>query len=231
MVTRAREEAVGIQDVRGVMFYYNAENDRIEAVIVQDTPPPTNATGTQPTYYLDVVPNRDYLSLPPGIAVQTVNNCTFNGTARASDGYLGYNPPAQFDGNITPSENMLYGGVILFDGNGRLISKTYGFKLVNNNGGGPTGMANLLTIAYPSGDMIPLYNSTTQLSSQFGFVLYDREAFKAQGFTDGDPTLDPNAGSYPGTAVNGEAAEETWLDANGAPILINRYNGTLIRAE
>jgi prepilin-type N-terminal cleavage/methylation domain-containing protein len=235
MVTRAREEAVGIQDVRGVMFYLNAENDRVEAVIVQDTPPPVTATGPQPTYYLDVVPNRDYLPLPAGIGVQTVNNCTFNGTgptaSRTSDGYLGYNPASSYG---TQTENMLYGGVILFDGNGRLISATYGFKLFDNtNTQNPTGMAQLLKIDSPTPtlDMVPTYNGAL-LSSQFGFVLYDREAFKAQGFTDGDTYLDPTVTTYGTTATaNSEASEEVWLDANSAPILVNRYNGTLIRAE
>jgi type II secretory pathway pseudopilin PulG len=240
LVTRAREEAVGIQDVRGVMFYLNAENDRVEAVIVQATPPPLTATGPQPTYYLDVVPNRDYLPLPPGIGAQTVNNCTFTGTGtaavRTTDGYLGFNPTTTFSSQ-TPTENMLYGGVILFDGNGRLISATYGFKLFQNNANPPaaTGMAQLLKIdttpGVPTVDLVPQYNGAL-LSSQFGFVLYDREAFKAQGFTDGDTYLDPTVTSYGTTATaNSEASEEVWLDANSAPILVNRYNGTLIRAE
>ena len=236
LVTRAREEAVGIQDVRGVMFYLNAENDRVEAVIVQDTPPPATLPPNPPTYYLDVVPNRDYLPLPPGIGVQTVNNCTFSsGTIRSSDGYLGYNPTTGVPSGPTSTENMLYGGVILFDGNGRLISATYGFKMFDNtNPQNATGMAQLLKVdtPTPSVDMVPTYNGTL-LSSQFGFVLYDREAFKAQGFTDGDAYLDPtNVASYGTTATpNSEASEEVWLDSNSAPVLINRYNGTLIRAE
>ena len=53
------------------------------------------------------------------------------------------------------------------------------------------------------------WNATVQ--SQFGLVLYDTEALANQGVT--------------GTA------EETWLDTNATPVLVNRYNGTLLRAE
>ena len=80
--------------------------------------------------------------------------------------------------------------------------------------------------------MVPQMNSQP-LSSQFGFVLFDREAFKAQSFTDGDDTMDPAVAGYGsvGASPPSEADEEAWLDKNSAPILINRYNGTLIRAE
>jgi hypothetical protein len=230
LVTRAREEAVGLQEVRGVLFYVNPANDRVEAAIVQETPPPNPLPTNSPVYYLDVVPDRDYLVLPPGIGVQTVNSPTIAFTDR----YIGFNPTATFPPNLT--SNVLYGGVILFDGNGRLISKTYGFKLfttatdptTGTTSSVPTGLATLLGVGAPTptADMVPL-PAGQLLASQFGFVIFDREAFKAQGFTDGDDTMDPTVTGYPGN----ETTEETWLDTNSAPILINRYNGTLIRAE
>jgi hypothetical protein len=239
LVTRAREEAVGLQTVHGVLFYLDTRSDLVEAAIVQETPPPVTLPGSNvPVYYLDVVPNHDYLPLPRGIGVQTINNCSYTGTApnvvRSTDGYLGLNPTSTF--NFTSTENVLFGGVILFDGNGRLISKSYGFKLFDNTSGYATGMAQLLalgtqgTAMSPANtDLVPLYNGGN-LSSQFGLVLFDREAFKAQGFTDGDTGMDPNVASYTGGSPS-ELTEETWLDSNSTPILINRYNGTLIRAE
>jgi hypothetical protein len=234
VIARAREEAVGLQTVHGVLFYLDTRSDLIEAAIVQETPPPTTLpTSNVPVYYLDVVPNHDYLALPRGIDVQCVNNCTVTGTGataiRSTDGYIGLNPASTL-GPATP-DSVLYGGVILFDGNGRLISKTYGFKLFDNTSGNATGMAQLLFPNAPASavDMVPLYNGAP-LSSQFGVVIFDREAFKAQGFTEGDDTMDPAVTSYTGTSPS-EQAEETWLDTNSTPILINRYNGTLIRAE
>jgi len=253
LVTQAREEAVGLQTVHGVLFYLDTRSDLVEAAIVQETPPPIYS-GTPPTnapiYFLDLVPNQDYLALPRGIGVQCVNNCTTTGTApnltRTTDGYVGLNPTAGLASANTPTtggvgptsyENVLYGGVILFDGNGRLISKTYGFKLLTNvTTSNPTatatGLAQLLkvdTTPLPTADMVPVYNNLP-LSSQFGLVLFDREAFKAQGFTDGDDTMDPAVTSYTGGSPS-EQTEETWLDTSSTPILINRYNGTLIRAE
>jgi type II secretory pathway pseudopilin PulG len=236
LITRAREEAVGLQTVHGVLFYLDTRSDLVEAAIVQETPPP-NYTGAPPAntpvYFLDVVPSHDYLPLPRGIGVQTINNCSYSGTApniiRSTDGYLGLNPTSLI--GPTSTENVLYGGVILFDGNGRLISKSYGFKLFDNTTNAATGIAQLLKVDTPAPtvDMIPLYNGTN-LSSQFGLVLFDREAFKAQGFTDGDTGMDPVVTSYTGGSPS-ELTEETWLDTNSTPILINRYNGTLIRAE
>lgn len=233
LVTRAREEAVGLQTVHGVLFYLDTRSDRVEAVIVQETPPPNPnplPAAQIPTYYLDLVPNHDYLPLPPGIGAQCVNN---TGSPRTTDGYIGLNPVNGY----TSREGVLIGGVILFDGNGRLISKTYGFKLFDNGTSAPTGMAALLTVdtsptQLPTTDYVPLLNGAP-LSSQFGFVLFDREAFKAQSFTDGDTTMDPAVTTYGsiGATPPSEADEEAWLDKNSAPILINRYNGTLIRAE
>jgi type II secretory pathway pseudopilin PulG len=42
--------------------------------------------------------------------------------------------------------------------------------------------------------------------SQFGFVLYDRAAYENVG-------------------------DDAWLDANALPVLVNRYNGTLVKGE
>lgn len=252
LVTRAREEAVGLQTVHGVLFYLNPSNDRVEAAIVQETAPPNfagPAPANQPTYYLDLVPDHDYLPLPPGVGVQCVNNGTFSAaTVRSSDGYIGLNPtaglalstaPTVGGGGPASTEGVLYGGVILFDGNGRLISKTYGFKMFDNTvTTNATGLAKLLKVdtpTTPTTDLVPVMNGLP-LSSQFGFVLFDREAFKTQSFTDGDTGMDSAVAAYgaastPAASPPTEADEEAWLDKNSAPILINRYNGTLIRAE
>ncbi len=63
------------------------------------------------------------------------------------------------------------------------------------------------------------------MRSGFGLVLFDREAFLNNG-TDEDPQAsESTAYGVP------ERGEETWIDDNSVPLLINRYNGTLVRGE
>ena len=59
--------------------------------------------------------------------------------------------------------------------------------------------------------------------SSFGLVLLDGDAF-ANNASLGDPQA---TGATYGT----ELGEEQWIDENSVPLLINRYNGTLVRGE
>ena len=82
----------------------------------------------------------------------------------------------------------------------------------------------------PSGNQVLTPNTTSNpvaARSQFGFVVYDNEAFSNLGFNDGDSQFgDPS----PRETSNADG-EEKWLDTNALPVLINRYNGTLVRGE
>jgi hypothetical protein len=60
--------------------------------------------------------------------------------------------------------------------------------------------------------------------SALGFVLFDEATFKNNG------SIDDSQFTGVGYAA-GEQGEESWIDENSTPILVNRYNGTLIRAE
>ncbi len=63
--------------------------------------------------------------------------------------------------------------------------------------------------------------------SQFGLIMFDRESF-LNNWNNIDSQVDPKgAGGY----AAGERAEESWLDQNSVPLMINRYNGTLLRGE
>ena len=59
----ARAEAIGLQKVRGVLFYLDPATDRVNAAIVREvgytplTPIPTPPG--QPDYFLDLVPDRE----------------------------------------------------------------------------------------------------------------------------------------------------------------------------
>jgi len=69
--------------------------------------------------------------------------------------------------------------------------------------------------------------------TQVGFILFDEPTFAAQGLTDADPAVDSSVGTYTSRPTGGptEKQEEDWIDGNGVPFLVNRYNGTLMRGE
>src|SRR5205823_1114142 len=134
---------------------------------------------------------------------------------RKDDGYIGYNPilPGNLGGGGSPpppDRAMRVGGVILFDGFGRVINKFYGFHLGRDDATAkvvrPTLLAEL--VGYLPADTPPHYYLARQAvggagpmsnkppQSLFGFVLFDAEPFRTLGFTDSDPEFDPAAGPY-----------------------------------
>lgn len=266
LLARAREEAIGFQAVRGVMFFCDTSTNRIIGVIVQEAviqdPLVPNCI------LLDSVPGRETMPLPSGVRLQTVFNGVnqVNSAAGTEDRYLGFNP-IQATNSITGLQVKL-GGVILFDGNGKLIVRPYGFQM--SQPGTPSvtasNLCNLLGITYstvvatiagsaPSGTMcdpaissyefIPAYTTSATpppatVLSQVGLILFNYDAFMAQGFTDQDSDIQgttsytsawPVAAGVDGDGVHSEQNEETWLDSNSTPLMVNRFDGTLIRAE
>ena len=243
----ARAEAIGLQKVRGVFFYLDPATERVNVALVQEanyTPTGAAAPPIAPDYYLDLVPDRDPVALPVGVGLQGIDNAELTTAGqtvtRTDDGYVGYNlMPA---GGPPPQTATRFGGVILFDGTGRLINKTYGFHLgmpdpTNPTRIIPTRIAELM--GFPSGSAVPRHfvpqqiipgsaalNNTPPLSL-FGFVLYDGEMFKSVGFNPDDPQFNNAVGSYNPE----ELKEEDWIDRNALPVLVNRYNGTLVRGE
>ena len=220
VLVRAREEAIGLQQIRGLVFTLDPGSDRVVATLVQSTDPPP-APYTPPVanmVWLDTVPNRDRLSLPPGIRLQTC----FDG-AGGTERYMGFNTAPFGD---LPTK---LGGVILFDGEGRLIVRSYGFRLFRN-AGLPTqttsGFADLFfsTGGSSSSGLSDPYIPTMTVgsglpfTSQLALVLIDKKAFNDGGFVDAD-------------GQSNETAKEQWIDSNSTPLLINRFTGILIRGE
>jgi hypothetical protein len=170
------------------------------------------------------------------------------------------------------------GGCILFDANGKLIVRQYGFQMVQPNTSSSaatqssvsvvySNLCTLLGAMYPAANLTPTSppplnpppiagevtnsnnlsaafvpgctssNTANAPFSQLGIVIFDYDAFKAQGFSDVD--ADINAQSYssgnmtvgPIVQQQSEQLEETWIDSNSTPVLINRFNGTLIKGE
>ncbi len=275
MLGRARAEAIGLQEVRGVFFFIEKSTGRVAMALVREVEPPTAATFNPPTFvspteprpevWLDLVPESEFVTLPSGVGLQTVDDALTNAAGvRLEDGYIGYNQ-RNVGNNRNPAEpasdtHTRYGGVILFDGSGQLVSRRYAFKtftIAPGSGRQPTRMGDLLY--RPSGDPTPLdhtatINDVVPLSwlppgigtseyygkSHVGVVLYERERLS------GGVPLNPNSpqpreydwqihqgDNYAQGASAGwdESHEETWLDENGLALLVNRYNGTLVRAQ
>jgi len=228
-----RAEAMALQRVEGIMFFLDTSSDRIQCVAVMETPnqPATDHLGVT---YLDLVPDKDPISLPNGIWCWTMKDQAPTGIngILPKYRYLGYN--LYVAGSIgsdyaqaTPPPVNVPGGVILFDSTGRLTVKTYGLRLVNS--GNPTQLA---TFIYPNQNPTALTvtnwpgiaTDPYYLNSQIGLCLFDRETFVSA--TD-------SAGSNftPYNTTGGGISFSDWLDTNTTPIFVNRYDATLMRAE
>ncbi|MGH7213994.1 MAG: prepilin-type N-terminal cleavage/methylation domain-containing protein [Tepidisphaeraceae bacterium] len=220
LLGRARAEAIGLQEHRGVMFYIDPANERVTVALVREADYPAGAPMAD--VYLDLVGDTDVLTLPPGVGLQVIDDCAVAAGVRGDDGYLGFNDPGG---------GILVGGVILFDSNGQLAPRTYGIRTTAGAGAttliedrfnldGGAGGAEFVSIGPPA----------TPSRAQFGFVLFDRDAFTGWGGALDDAQI---SGAAYGTvaAPPSEAYEEDQIDKNATPLLVNRYNGTLIRSE
>jgi prepilin-type N-terminal cleavage/methylation domain-containing protein len=226
----ARSEAVGLQKVEGVMFFLDTTNDRVSAAIVREVPVDIVNEASNVTY-LDLVKDHDPLLLPNGIRIWTLKDGPAIGTTDAFPQwrYLGFN--AYPTGPKPATMTVIPGGVILFDGSGKLTVRQYGLRLAPPGGANPitdlgryvyTGNQDMATITqrdWPS----PFAQASQQfLLSQIGLVILDHETFAAQGFGD-DNGNDANGST--------QVAVHTWLDSNTTPIFVNRYDASLMRAE
>jgi hypothetical protein len=204
----------------------------VAEVFAADYPPPNAVPAATRDVYLDLAPDTDFLPLPPGVLafVLADGSVNVNTGIRASDGYLGYNQTLDSNGTALTAVPQL-GGVILFNGDGQLISRTYGYRTRINDVA--TKMQALIGVDAPgsapdrfvdAGAQAVQAPLTQQPGSALGFVLCDREQFTANG-TLADPVMSNTAYSQ------AEFNEEKWIDDNSSALIINRYNGTLTRAD
>ena len=252
LLGRARADAIGLQKPFGIMFFVPDPfgDARVSVAEVYAADYPDSGSPTRDVY-LDLAPDTEFLQLPPGVVPFVLNNGTVDLSnpqqpRRTSDGYLGFNfdisgpsgtPPATQTGKAP-------GGVILFGADGQLISRTWGYRTGSSSGSvspaagntTPTRMCNLI-IGFNSKqgyvDAGPAVNADVAPRTALGFVLVDKETFFSR-FGGGGPQAlaDPQFGAAGGNYVNSsEPVEEDWIDKNGAPMLVNRYNGTLVRGE
>lgn len=237
-LARERAEAIGLEQPRGVLFYIDKATDRVTLAAVKISPWQTGdaTSGTQAAMvYLDMVPDHDTMILPPGIRVWTILDAfapqppqatlSFSNPITKIDSYryLGFNDESIYaNGAGATMDKGIIGGVILFDGQGRLLVTQYGFRITDNGSTSTPLAATLYSKPTKGFKNWPVTGNTAYLRSQVGFVLAEREPL--QNVQQGQPNPDGNTGGQ-ATAV------DTWLDNNTTPILVNFSNGTLTRAE
>ena len=224
---RARAQAIGLQQITGVLLFVDPRTGRQSFAIVQDV---SNGAAVP---ILDAV-DADLLPLPAGVGAQFIHDCTFNGSnQRTSDGYIGCNTFTS--ANVTPANTRTapIGGVILFDGVGHLVSTNYQLRCAV--AAAPSGykFSQLGSMLFPvtsspsaAFDLTP-GTAAAPPRSQFGLVMYQLDDFTNNGGSQEDPTIS----GQPYTLNGPEYNEEVWLDNNATPLMINRYNGTLVKGE
>ena len=239
---QARVEAIGVQEPRGVLFFLDPETDRVNMAI-------TRAVYTEPvngTIYFDLVTDRDFVALPNGVGCQTIDSPSYQMSGNINDQYVGYNAaPASA---ALGSTGALYGGMIVFDGYGKLMSPGFGLHCsvngisTNTTAVGPlTTLGSLLAVGSVNNagtgttarDFI-VWTGDNPLLGGFGVVLFEREGYlNSVGGTTGrneDYQIQqpPNSTGFNGTD---EKTREDWIRSNATHLLINRYNGTLMKGE
>lgn len=235
VMSRARTEAVGLQEPRGILLFRDPDTQRVGLMLVKCDPAMDSAGAVQ-WYNIDLDPDRDVLLLPPGVGVQAI------ASTPVLDRYLGFNKIDSSD-----PRNVAYGGVILFDGTGRLIVESYRLMTADRTGrvtelarllfGDPSHAESLTSANQPNvyPPRSPLHPSFT---SSIGLVVFDESEFNSNvshtvaQTTDTDTDIAGASTAAPnGPYAPEESAEETWLDQNATPLLVNRYNGTLVTSR
>ena len=237
MLGRARSNAIGLQKVHGVMFVLDTRgdqepgNDRVLLLEVIEgdlpLPPDAPAPGSR-DIYLDAT-DTEMVALPPGVCVQTLNESS----TQITDRYIGFNKILTYADGGAAAPEYHYGGVILFNGRGQVINRSYGFV---TNRPAPGGQGNppqtnidrtVFNVSgwfvHPGAPGSQAAAPATAPNSAFGFVLFDRQQFLGNG-GDSDRQLDASV------AAAVEDAEENWINNNAVAFMINRYNGSLVRA-
>lgn len=253
-IGRARAEALDRGRVTGLMFYIDPASQRRGMILVGETGAKYTAAGAlvdnpDVDVYLDLLPDREPILLPVGIDLQTIDNGTRNTTTQQLtapyfDRYLGFNTaiarpsaPQTLAGNA----RVPFGGVILFDGKGRLVSLKYAFRSSTGDAEATVNLTQmglfLTAIDQAAGapsatpDAMPRNTATSAsasdrfIRSQLGLVLFEEQLFRNAGCTLQDLEISTAA------VAGDEYAEEAWLDENATPLLINRYNGTLVKGQ
>ena len=168
---------------------------------------------------IDSLVGFDYQYLPTGIGAQTINDPDPDPIINAAPSY--------------GRDRYLGNGLILFGPDGQLLHRQYIITAPANTDPDTTHLYRLMN--FDDRKITPAQNNVDVGAvpahphySQLGVVLYEEEQFKNAGGNIDDPL---NDNQQYNTAGYNEQAEESWLDQNCLSLMINRYNGTLVRGE
>jgi hypothetical protein len=191
---------------------------------------------------LDIVAETDVQFLPTGVGVQLLNDIQINGVSTSGS---------------RSRDNFLRTGCIMFDKTGVVELMEYDVKPTSKLGQYLMAQGSTVTLAGRNPNTLPPVRlpagGLPALNSCLGLVLYDRQAFISKGFDENDPTYNAGAGSrLANLRVDGSEGpnnnpnpsnEERWLNeymipdlnnpsqVNSIPLIVNRFNGTLLKGE
>lgn len=240
LIARARNEAIGKQKPVGVMFFLDPATKRVTGALVrQVSVGQINTTGGVVLLDLDESKPTDFLALPDGVSLQVLDDPEFK--TMKDDRYIGFNTQYLAGTNsgslnATPKPlEALYSGCILFDGNGQLISKLFAYQTRTNSGApSPLGQLFFGSGDTPPSNMIALVPAARVadpvMKSSIGLALFDGPTYqtKFSNIATSDAEI-PNGGTV---AMNdAEDLKEQWINDNALILLVNRYNGTLVKGE
>jgi type II secretory pathway pseudopilin PulG len=179
VLARARQDAMGLQEPRGIIFFPDANTGRTVAAEVYFK----NWNNRSPL--LELLPDREEMELPVGVGCQVVPN---------------------FNGSGTPPFPTM--GLILFDGLGQVMIRPFYIQQnIVQDINDPNFNALRSRFGALPPEFPPLGTAATPHTSQIGLLLYHRSEY--------DDAPDKVA----------------FLKDNATPVLINRYNGTLLPAR
>jgi hypothetical protein len=159
-------------------------------------------------YLFDQIPDTDAQQLPIGVGAAVLND--YSGGA---------------------VDHYLHVGLIVFDLNGRLSIQPWGMArngLIgtrSNLAGVLVSPQNIVENDLKATTGTPPFGNGSALYSSVGLAVFDGEAASNQGFPPTDSAITNS------TATTAETTEQSWLDTNASPLLVNRYNGTPLRSE
>jgi prepilin-type N-terminal cleavage/methylation domain-containing protein len=204
MLQRARARAIAMQERRGVFFFEDQATKKTGMLLVRIDDPV--ALPNPNANVLELDDNDEEIQLLPngiGAAFMLGAAPTTSGGAKANTNNTTYRPY----------------GLIAFDGLGRIVTLA-GYTTVANDArypGGATKLVQKYGQYLGAGATVGSSPSKPPEVSQAGLLLYDKTVL-----ADLPAAADPQDFS---------SQQVTWLDQNGTAVVVNRYNGTLIKGQ
>jgi prepilin-type N-terminal cleavage/methylation domain-containing protein len=248
----ARAQAIARQSNVGVIFYWDKNKEQTVAGLCSTAQPYDGTTSYvfgdvvqfNNIYYFCIAPNGIIGASP---TASTTNWSVANGYAADMpvllDGYDVQTLPKgvglqgvrnTVNAGGPPTDRYITTACVMFDGEGRLSFNNYGLFLgvrpTTGTGINYSRLGASVQMFFANGN--PVYNipSNVLLSCQAGFAVYDHQTFKDAGY-DERHFVTGELTQYSTNQPGDEKSAETWIDNNSTFLLINRYNGTLLKSE